>query len=313
MQINFILLAHKNPVQLKRLIKKLSEPWTYFYIHIDRNINIKPFKEVLIEFENIIFLEDEERYAGIWGDIGIVKGTLAAMRRIINDGRDGYTILMSGQDYPLKNNKAINEFFKNNETNYIDAIPVEALWKKHGRDRITKYKINKSNQRGHFLLLPSIFDKDFYILETLGKLNYLRKTGNFESLFKIFRKREFPAKLKAHGGSVYWALPLKSVQYIISFLEQNPDYLHYNQNTLCADEIFFHSIISSIQEKEKLKIPKSLTYVNWERPSGPLPVTFKKEDFQELKKASKDYLFARKFDIKQDSEILDKIDKNLLN
>lgn len=313
MQLSYIVLAHKNPLQIKRMVKNLYEPWTFFYIHIDRNTDITPFKEGLSEFQNIIFLDKEERYKGIWGHIGIVKATLMAMQKIVTDRKVGYTILLSGQDYPLKNNNAILGFFENNDTNYIDTIPVETLWKKHGRDRISKYKINKSNQRGHFLLLPSIFDRDFYCWETLGQLNYLRKTGKFKSLFKIFKNRKFPANLKAYGGSVYWALPLKSVHYIINFIEQNPDYLHYNQNTLCPDEIFFHSIISFIQKKEKLKVSKSITYVNWKRKSGPLPVTFEKSDFDELEKASKHHFFARKFDMEMNNEILDEIDKNLLN
>tara|TARA_B100001063_G_C16730650_1_gene539104 strand:+ start:549 stop:665 length:117 start_codon:yes stop_codon:yes gene_type:complete len=36
------------------------------------------------------------------------------------------------------------------------------------------------------------------------------------------------------------------------------------------------------------------------------------EDFEELKEASKDHLFARKFDVHLDEEILDEIDNNLL-
>ena len=36
------------------------------------------------------------------------------------------------------------------------------------------------------------------------------------------------------------------------------------------------------------------------RPTGPFPVTFKKEDFEELKEASKEHLFARKFDVHMD-------------
>lgn len=168
MELSYIILAHKNPAQLKRLVQRLYEKWTFFYIHIDRNINIYPFIKALSGLNNVEFLRDKERYPGIWGDIGIVKGTLAAMHKIIANGRSGYTILLSGQDYPLKKNKDILEFFKKNETNYIDTNPIENLWKKHGIDRIEKYKINKSDQRGHFLLLPSIFDHDFYKVNTIG-------------------------------------------------------------------------------------------------------------------------------------------------
>ena len=313
MNVCYIILAHKNPLQLKRLVKRLYEPWTYFYIHIDCNINIIPFKEALKEFENMIFLENDDRYPGIWGDIGIVKGTLSAMRRIVKDKKKGYTVLLSGQDYPLETNNNILRFFEHNETNFIDNIPIETLWEKHGRDRITKYKINKSNKRGDFLLLPSIFNKDFYSLKTIGQLNYLRKTGKFKSLFKILKKREFPGKIKPFGGSQWWTLTNTTCIKILDFIREHPDYLEYHKYSLLPDEFFFQSIISCFKEKENLETKKSITYVNWKRKLVPLPVTFEKSDFDELREASKNHFFARKFDLDKDSEILDKIDSELLS
>ena len=68
-----------------------------------------------------------------------------------------------------------------------------------------------------------------------------------------------------------------------------------------------------LETEKTLKLEPSITYVNWKRSSGPLPVTFKLEDFDELKEAAKDHLFARKFEIERDSEILDFIDDDLLN
>lgn len=314
MNINYIILAHKNPPQVKRLVETLSEKWTYFYIHIDANIDIIPFKESLKDCKNVVFLDKVERYPGIWGDIGIVKGTLAAMRRIKAKYNKGYTILLSGQDYPLQDNKSIFDFFQNNQTNYIDVNPISDLWGKHGLDRVRKYKINKSPKRGHFLMLPTIFHKDFYQFETLGKLNYLRKNKSNLQILKIFKKRKLKNFKNQFGGSVYWSLPNETLKMIIDFIDKNSKYVEFHENTLCADEIFFQSILMHTKTKveKSLKIAPSLTYSNWERPSGPLPVTFKREDFNELKIASQIKLWARKFDINQDDEILHLIDKRLL-
>jgi hypothetical protein len=313
MSINYIILAHKNPTQLNRLIRKLYEPWTYLYIHIDRNINIKPFKDVLKEFENVIFLENDDRYSGVWGDIGIVKGTLSAMRRIVNDKKKGYTVLLSGQDYPLRNNKNIYDFFKDSHNNHIEIKKIDKLWGTNGLDRITKYKINKSNKRGDFMLLPTIFDKNFYKSKTFGKLNFLRKSRKFESIFKIFRKRRFPIHIEAYGGSVYWAFPTTTIEKILEFIKNNPHYIIYHKYSLCPDEIFFHSIIAHLQIINDIPTENSITYVNWDKKNVKLPVTFEKSDFNELQNASINYLFARKFDIDIDNGILDKLDSEFLN
>lgn len=313
MNINYIVLAHKNPEQLHRLIHRLNEKWVKFYVHIDKNRDITPFKLILKNFPNVFFLDEINRYEGTWGDIGIVKATLSALSIIADQNPKGYCILITGQDYPLKSNVAIQKFLEDHYgNNFISIFQTPNSWGEPYEDRIKKYKVNKTNKRGHFLLLPSIFEKDFYTQNTLGKLNFLRKTGNYSSIKKVFKKRKFPEYIKPYGGGVYFALPVETVKKILSFHNRHSDFLEFNSFTLCADEVFFHSIIMQINETENLIISPSLTYVNWERPSGPLPVTFKNSDFQELKVASEQYLWARKFDEKLDKGILDRIDFEIL-
>ncbi len=314
MNITYIILAHQNPKQLSRLVNRLTEPWTTFYIHIDANKEIEPFKINIPKGNKVVFLEGKERMAGIWGDIGIVKATINAMKKCLQEIKPDVFILLSGQDYPLKNNQVIYEHFnKNWDVNYIDQYPMPVkIWENGGLKRINRYKINKSQKRGHFTFLPSIFDQEFYSLETAGKLSFLSKTGKINHLLNIFQKRKFPSYLNPIGGSVYFALPSKTVESIIKFVDTHPDYLKYHIYTLSADEIFFHSIVGYLNEKKNIKIEPSLTYVNWQKKNGPPPLTFEIGNFDELKEASNNYLFARKFNMKLDQEILDKCDKELL-
>lgn len=311
MHINYIILAHKNPRQVARLISRLYEPWTKFYIHIDKNVSIKPFKDALVEFRDIYFLLDEQRQVGTWGDIAIVKATLTAMNQIKLDQRTGYTILMSGQDYPLKDNQFIQDFLKRNYgTQFLAIFPLpQGVWPEDGVPRISHYKINHSNKRGDFSLVPSIFDKKFYSRNTLGKLNYLRKKKLLKVIVPLILKpRKFPVLLSPYGGGVYFAFTKERILDILSFTEDHPDYLRFHEYTLCADEIFFHSILYYFKTKKNFPIAPSVTYVNWERKTGPRPATFNIEDKEELLKASGNKLFARKFDIQYDAEILDFID-----
>lgn len=313
MILNYIILAHKNPTQLERLVDRLNEPWVNFYIHVDKNVNIKPFEIRLERFNNISFLKNDKRHTGIWGDIGIVEATLDAMSIIASKNNEGYCILLTGQDYPIQSNIAIKEYFiKQDGSNFISIYQTPDSWTKPYKDRIKKYKINKSSKRGHFLLLSSIYDKSFYHLETLGKLNFLRKTGNYTAIKKVFKKRGFPKYLQAYGGGVYFALTLDTIKKILKFHDEHPDFLEYNSYTLCADEVYFHSIIMTLYPKEQLKIAPSLTYVNWDKKGVPLPVTFTIEDYEELEGASKNFLWARKFDTTKDESVLDKIDNSLL-
>ncbi|MDT0643049.1 beta-1,6-N-acetylglucosaminyltransferase [Zunongwangia sp. F363] len=313
MEINYLILAHKNPLQVKRLITNLEDENTRFYIHVDLQTNIEEFKKSFAN-PHIHFLK--RRFTGIWGDIGIVEATLHGMKKISRTNKKGYCILLSGQDYPLVSKKKIKKFLQEKfPTEYITTYPMpHSGWERGGMDRLTYYKINKSNKRKHFLQLSSIFDKEFYTPDTLGKINYLRKSGRFRELSQILKKRKFPSYIKPFGGSQWWGLTIGTIKKILDYVEQHPDYLKYHKYTLLPDEIFFQSILMELQHKKSMKnlIDRSLTYVNWDRPSGPLPVTFEIHDFPELKIASKDYLFARKFDMMANEKILDKIDSELI-
>ena len=312
MRLNYIILAHKNPSQVERLINRLYAPEAYFYVHIDKKVDPTKFEDLLRNKPNVSILENSLRENGTWGDIGIVKATINALKLAYKKNESAYFILLSGQDYPLQKAKGIHEFFiENSGKNYITSYPLPSpSLEKGGLNRIERYKINKTHKRGHFLFLSSIFDKDFYTYTTLGKLNFLRKSGKLKESLAIFRKRKFPGYLEPYAGSQWWALTETTVAYILRFIDKNPGYLKYHTYSLLPDEMFFQSIIKSASNKFLVEFSK--TYVNWERSSGPLPVTFEQSDFEEIKDASKHYLFARKFDIQLDNKILDKIDREIL-
>ncbi len=318
MNINYIILAHKNPQQIQRLVNRLNTEDCSFYIHIDKGVDISPFITALKTHKNVLYLNNKLREYGTWGDIGIVKATIAILSQIVKDKRNGYCVLLSGQDYPLKNNEFINDFLSiNYSANFMDIFPLpyKRGWGPDGGlNRLNQYKINISTQRMDFIQLPSIFEKSFYKKQSIGKLKKLLKSKQFSGLSKLFLKRRLPKNLKPYGGSQWWALPIETVKEILNFINSNPKYLSFHEDTLLPDEIFFHTILMFIKEKnENVMIKASITYVNWERKKSSLPVTFTKDDMVELKIKSENKLFARKFDNDLDSAILDLIDDELLN
>ncbi|MCP9198315.1 beta-1,6-N-acetylglucosaminyltransferase [Gramella sp. GC03-9] len=310
MELHYIILAHRAPKQVFRLIKSLDSASSRFYVHIDKNTSIDKFKRN-IDLPNVYFLEKNKRYSGMWGDIGIVLATLQAFKEIKTTTQDSFCIILSGQDYPLHSSKYIVDFFAKNRNNiFIDVFPIpNPEWAECGLNRLQKYKFNWGTGRGDYFLLPSIYDKDFYKIGNIGKIKFLIKRGEFKTLFNIFRTRDFPRNLKPFGGSQWFALPIKVVKQIIVFLEEHPDYLAFHKYTLLPDEIFFHSIIMAINNKLNLKIKPGLTYTNWTDKRISIPATFTSGNLEELKKAADTKLFARKFDLNLDSTVLNEIDQ----
>lgn len=312
MVINYIILAHKNPKQLKRLIETLSSYNCFFYVHIDKNVVIEPFLNETENLENVFFLPHHKRENGTWGDIGIVKATINALKEVLTDKRMGHLILLSAQDYPIQSNKNIESFLSDNKANnFIEIFPIPTdYWSNKGENRINKYKFNISNRRHNFIQICSIFESEFYTVRTFKDIFRLVKYKKHSYLRHIFVKRNFPNYIKPYGGgSQWWAITYEMANRIIKFLEDYPDYLKYHHYTLVPDEIFFHSIIMHFAENDsEIKINNSLTYVNWAKKSCELPVTFTSTDFKELTSQTKEKFFARKFDNELDEEILDQID-----
>ncbi|KAF2081181.1 beta-1,6-N-acetylglucosaminyltransferase [Flavobacterium sharifuzzamanii] len=306
MQLNFIILAHKCPEQVRRLIQKLEAPDCFFYIHVDKNVSIDPFIKEMANIQNVNFVKQREE--GIWGHIGIVQATINSMKQIVSDVKAGHCILLSGQDYPLKSNSDIKTYFKNHpNSEFIDVFPLP--YKNWSKDRIEKYKFNLSNRKEDFLQIGSVFENDFFTQKTLKKIYRLIKAGQYDFVCKILKRRKYPSYILPYGGSQWWALTIDTVKKITEFIDNNPGFVKYHTYSLLPDEMFFQSIVMYLAEKnQEMNLMSFLTYANWERKNCDLPVTFTSNDFEELSSQPNSKLFARKFDIAIDEGILDKID-----
>jgi hypothetical protein len=318
MEKNYIILAHENPQQLLRLIKALDDNKSFFYIHVDKKVDIQDFKELISDYKNVIFVTN--RYECIWGSISLVYATLSCMSKIINDRRSGYCILMSGQDYPIKSRESIDEYFdNNNDFEFIDIKPIKECWPDNKWvQRYEYYTFYLSSKRQDSISIPYLFSKEIYNIKSWKLIFYkIAKTKDinlvFEIITNIIRKRKHPEYIIPYGGAQWWALTIPTIKEILDFVHDNVSFVSYHRYTAIPDEVFFHTIIMYLATKNRgIKIKPSLTYTNWERKNVPLPVTFCFADLYELINLPIDKLFARKFNIHLDEKILDEIDDNVL-
>jgi len=314
MEKNYIILVHENPQQLLRLIKALDDNKSFFYIHVDKKVDIQDFKELITGYKNVFFVTD--RYECIWGNISIVYATLSCMHEVVNDQRNGYCILMSGKDYPVKSTQAINSFFDlNNGYEFINVKPIDECWPDNKWvQRFNYYSFYLSSKRQDFVSIPCIFSRDFFLFNGWkSKCKRLIKTKDIslflEVLIYTIRKRKHPKDIIPYGGAQWWAFSIPTLIKIIEFVEKNNYFVRYHKYTLIPDEVFFQTIIMYLATKDKdIKIRGTLTYTNWERKNVSLPVTFCSADLRELINLPGDKLFARKLDINIDEKFLDEID-----
>ena len=307
MQKNYLILAHKNPLQLSRMIERLDDGASKFFIHLDAKTPIEPFAACL-EGGHIRFIEPRERC--VWGDFSIVRATIHLMEAASKE--QGVFILMSGQDYPIQSQGYINAFLESNkEFDFIEIEPLEEKWKpKMVKDKLEHYHILHSEERGNSnCYAPFAHCSVFQKLRTLMHLLKGRLSlKNFKLLCSL-PKRVAPFE-RQYAGSQFWAFSERTFYAVLHYIHEHKAALEeYYKYTSSPDEIYFHSVLMNLVAKDStIKLKDPITYVNYFRKNN----VFVSEDFDKLTSA-KGKLFARKFDTDIDIEILNKLDSNQEN
>ena len=302
MQKNYLILAHKNPLQLGRMIERLDDGASKFFIHLDAKTPIEPFAACL-EGGHIRFIEPRERC--VWGDFSIVRATIHLMEAASKE--QGIFILMSGQDYPIQSQGYINAFLENNKGfDFIEIEPLEEKWKpKMVKDKLEHYHILHSEERGHSnCYAPFAHCSVFQKLRTLTHLLKGRLSRKNFKLLCSLPKRVAPFG-RQYAGSQFWAFSERTFYAVLNYIREHKAALEeYYKYTSSPDEIYFHSVLMDLVAKDStIKLKEQITYVNYFRKNN----VFVSEDFDKLT-SEKGKLFARKFDTDIDIEILNKLD-----
>jgi hypothetical protein len=301
MNLAYIILAHKNPQQLRRLMTRLGDADCTFYVHIDKRSKIEPFRSELTTLPNhqkrIVWVKREECR---WGDVGMVKGTLHALSCALRDNRDvDYLVLLSGQDYPIKPVRSIIEFFEEHRRlNFVAYSPMPInRWRSGGMDRIQRYHFFFKGKR-------RVYPPGYRARTWRGKL--LRAL--LRLVFPLPRK--FPTGLQPYGGSSWWCITAETARYVLDFVRKRPDYLRFHAYSMAPDEIFFQTILLNSSSMAETIVNDNLRYIDWTRGGGQ-PAILTADCFDRLAESPK--LFARKFDMSVDQVVLDMIDERILH
>jgi hypothetical protein len=231
----------------------------------------------------------------------MINAALRGLAGILEDRNFKRIILISGQDYPIKPNDFIFNFFESNsEKNFISyfKLPYKE-WDNGGMSRIENY---------HFRILGNKFT-----YPPLGEPIHLY-SKLFYSLLKLrFRKpRQFPEALQSYGGFTWWRITDKAAREILNFVDRRPDYLKFHKYTQVVDEIFFQTILLNSKNDSLVNsiVNNDLTFIKWIQGNAH-PEIITSDDFEALR--SSDVLYARKFDTNIEARILDLIDEKLLS
>jgi hypothetical protein len=277
MKLAHLILVHSGPAQTERLVKRLHHADSDVYIHLDAKANIADFKN-LEALGNVVFVQN--RVEVVWGNYSMVEATLNGFEEILQT-KIGYSHinLLSGQCYPLKSAAEIQAFlFANADKTFMRFLAIPDEWDEP-LSRLQKYNLGD-------LTIP-------------GK-HKLQQLAN-----KYLPVRKIPNALTIYGRSQWLTMTPECAAYAISYLKANPSVRRFFKFTWAVDELIFQTILLNSPLRGKI-FNDHLRYIKFAKGDS-RPKTLTMADAEALANSGKFY--ARKFDPKVDTAIMDHLDK----
>jgi hypothetical protein len=280
MRIAFLIMAHKDPDQLARLVDRLNFPGFDCYIHLDKKVDSAPFLS-LGQKENVTLIRNRTR--ADWAAFSFTAAIYRSLEEVINTGV-GYDFIqvMSGQDYPIVSNRHIHRFFEEHAgRNFISFETEESGWWKHAIGRIRNYHLTAFRFPGR------------YKVQTL--------------LNALLPERKFPLPYTLYGGprASWFTVSHACATYVVNFMNSHPELRRFCTFTWGSDEFLFQTIIMNSPYKDSV-VNDAINYIDWSG-GGANPKILTVDDFNTLRNSGR--YFARKFDPAKDARILDMLDE----
>lgn len=289
------ILAHTDERQLSRLVHSLDSEYFDVFIHLDKKVEIERFKAVLnnTKYSKVEFICN--RFNVYWGDISIVDATLEMMRVAQSFADETYGssykryINISGLDYPIKSN---SEIFKSldNDTEFIMGNRLEPK---------------------EFHKLECCYFWRCKILNIVSM--FLYKTIGYK-----FKKQYFVDKKGKHLDIYFapqWhALTGKCVEYVFSFIRENPEFRTFFKHSYAPDELLIPTIVfnspyhvmtvkHTFPESTHYNEKTAIHYLNYE----PVVEVFTEKNYDEIIGSKK--LFFRKATSKESLALVQRIEE----
>jgi hypothetical protein len=315
MKIVYLIQSFKAPEQIYRLVRtiKRSSPESQILISHDFNacdLDTTPLKN--LPGVEVLRLSCKGRR----GDFSMIQSYLDTVDWLLSNNIDfNWLINLSGQDYPTQPLPHIEKFLA--ETKYDGFLEYfEALsdskhnpWgSQEGCDRYLYQYWRLNIYISDKSLLSKIINR---LGLTFNKAQpFVRISWIYDGLMVGFRANSTPFNdnFLCYGGSHFHTLSKKCISFLYNFSKQHTELVEYYKKTCVPVESFVQTVLINSRIYNLDNDHKR--YFDFSTSKSGRPKILTVEDYPALIKDN--IHFARKFDLAQDSKILDLLDTKIL-
>jgi hypothetical protein len=296
LNIAFLIVAHHRFAHVDRLIGVLNRSNATCYLHVDAKVTPLP------HLQNKAVLTDR-RFNVRWAGFSQVEATLELLRTAARNDAHDYFILLSGADYPIRPISELIAFLSLYRQDCINQTEFGQLGKSIDRVLVRYLERGGGRNRGVFATISRCANRFFQLAH--------RFVGARRKLPQGMSETDFRA------GSSWFGLKKSTVEAILRFVAERPDFVQYCSSASFADEFFFQTIMYKCGLDNDCR--PNLHYADWDKGAPPYPSELTGIHMEDLMKASvppdgygpkRPAFFARKFGARS-AAVLDLLDEKL--
>lgn len=296
MALAYVILAHRNPEQLGRLLRVLAVRENTVALHIDAWADRRMHEAAQVFAAENFRIKLLRPRVIAWGQFSLVAAQLAGIRRLFRVDVPQWTHLnlISAQDFPLRSQHQLeDELASAPSVSFVSHSLPQELWPDAER-RIRRYYLN-TPRSSRLLYLPGVGRR-------LRKL--LRAPGGVFHLPGVHRPK--PRTFSWYGGSNHMTLARAACHYLVNSPEAKR-IIRWFRYAFIPDESAFQSALLNSSVTFDL-VSDDRREIIFERGS-PHPKIITMEDWERLANSTK--FFARKFDLNVDRDVIDRLEAHI--
>lgn len=303
-----LIMMHKNPEQVVRLVKYFPDDRCVCFIHIDRKcrINLDEFQAALDTVNRKCIILGE-RISGQLANWSLAKISLILIKKAYQYSQDkgiifSYYRLLSGQDYPIRTFEEYEAFLENNYPREFMGLSHYEEGVRHVQDKFGRWRFN-----GIRNLLAQIIKSETLYRACIAPV-YLCEVIWTKIKGTPYEKMCREGYITA-GGPSWWNITDRLAGYIVEQVEKKNPVIDIVKRTATPEESIIQVLYATAPRYKKERL-YNLTIGNYGK--GEQKITghtyaWRAEDLPELLES--DCFFARKFDTNIDSKVLDRLDE----
>ncbi|HXO19037.1 MAG TPA: beta-1,6-N-acetylglucosaminyltransferase [Thermoanaerobaculia bacterium] len=301
----YLIRTHRDPEQIYRLVRAIkgSSPEALVVLCHDSTgcrLDLSPLRDLsqvsLFTFEGAVRR----------GGFAMIETYFLAIEWLLGRGADfDWLIYLSGQDYPTRPAAEIESFLATTEYDgfirYWDIRSEKGPW--------------GASRRGFWRYHYQYYTPPPWVRPLLRGLRWINGLQPWIHLYLTYGIQvgvragtvPFDDRLVCYAGLQWNALSASCVRYLAEAFRANPRLIDYYRRTILPDESLLQTLL--VNSGRFRLCPDDKRYYDFSGSRDGHPRVLTVDDYPRL--VSGDFHFARKFDPRRDSRILDLLDARI--